>query len=109
MTIGSLVAFLTYFTLILMAVMMSMFIAIMAPRAAVCAERTVEVLDTEPSVTPPPQPVVQIAAPGSLEVRDAAFQYPGAEQPVLSGLSFRARAGQTTAVVAAPAPARPRW
>ena len=56
MTIGSLIAFLTYFTLILMSVMMSTFVGVMAPRAAVCAERIQEVLDTEPSVVPPVEP-----------------------------------------------------
>ena len=62
MTVGSLVAFLTYFTLILIAVMMGMFVAIMAPRAAVCAERIVEVLETEPSVVVPENPVAPAAA-----------------------------------------------
>ena len=99
MTVGSLVAFLSYFTLILMAVMMATFIAIMGPRAAVCADRISEVLGTRPSVTPPVRPVTALVTPGALEVRDVAFRYPGADRPVLSGLSFRSGAGQTTAVV----------
>ena len=56
MTAGSLIAFLSYFTLMLIAVMMAMFVALMAPRAAVCAERIVEVLDTLPSVAAPEHP-----------------------------------------------------
>ena len=99
MTVGSLVAFLTYFTLMLIAVMMGMFVALMAPRAAVCAERIVEVLDTEPSVRPPARPVTELATRGSLELRDAGFRYPGAEAPVLDGISFTSLAGQTTAVI----------
>jgi ATP-binding cassette subfamily B protein len=100
MTVGSLVAFLTYFTLILISVMMGMFVAIMAPRAAVCAERIVEVLETEPSVAAPEVPVVPAAgALGSLELRDIGFCYPGAESPVLDGISLTSQAGQTTAVV----------
>jgi ATP-binding cassette subfamily B protein len=99
MTVGSLVAFLTYFTLMLIAVMMGMFVALMAPRAAVCAERIVEVLDTEPSVRPPARPVTEVATRGSLELRDAGFRYPGAEAPVLDGISFTSLAGQTTAVI----------
>jgi ATP-binding cassette subfamily B protein len=99
MTVGSLVAFLTYFTLMLIAVMMGMFVALMAPRAAVCAERIVEVLDTEPSVRPPARPVTEVATRGSLELRDAGFRYPGAEAPVLEGISFTSLAGQTTAVI----------
>jgi len=100
MTVGSLVAFLTYFTLILIAVMMGMFVAIMAPRAAVCAERIVAVLETEPSVVVPENPVAPAAATiGSLELRDVGFCYPGAESPVLAGVSLTSLAGQTTAIV----------
>jgi ATP-binding cassette subfamily B protein len=36
---------------------------------------------------------------GSLELRDVEFRYPGAEQPVLTGISFRCEAGQTTAII----------
>jgi len=99
MSAGSLVAFLTYFTVILMSVMMGMFVAIMAPRAAVCAERIVEVLRTEPSVRAAARPVTEVTERGTLEMRDAAFRYPGAEQPVLEGVSFRTLPGQTLAVV----------
>ena len=99
MTVGSLVAFLTYFTLILIAVMMGLFVALMAPRAAVCAERIVEVLDTEPSVTVTDRPVTHLAVTGSLELRDVGFRYPGAEAPVLDGISFTSLAGQTTAII----------
>jgi ATP-binding cassette subfamily B multidrug efflux pump len=99
MTAGSLVAFLSYFTLMLIAVMMAMFVALMAPRAAVCAERIVEVLDTEPSVRAAASPVRQLDAAGRLELRDVGFRYPGAEAPVLRGISFTSLAGQTTAVI----------
>jgi ATP-binding cassette subfamily B protein len=98
-TIGSLIAFLTYFTLILMSVMMASFVAMMAPRAAVCAERIEEVLGTEISVRPPAGPVRLMPAPGTVEVRDVAFGYPGADAPVLTGVSFLTRPGQTTAVI----------
>jgi ATP-binding cassette, subfamily B, multidrug efflux pump len=99
MTIGSLIAFLTYFTLILFAVMMATFVGVMAPRAAVSAERIQEVLDTEPSVVPPSDPVRSLRSPGTLELRDVAFGYPGAVSPVLQGISLRMGPGQTTAVV----------
>ena len=99
MSIGSLVAFLTYFTVILFAVMMASWVAFMAPRAAVSAERIQEVLDTTSSVVVPPAPVAQMVTPGTLELRDVSFGYPGAEAPVLSNISFRSLAGQTTAIV----------
>jgi ATP-binding cassette subfamily B protein len=99
MTIGSLIAFLTYFTLILIAVMMATFVGVMAPRAAVSAERIQEVLDTESSVTPPTDPVTELRTPGTLQLREVSFGYPGAGSPVLEGISFQIRPGQTTAVV----------
>ncbi|HEX8804549.1 MAG TPA: ABC transporter ATP-binding protein [Acidimicrobiales bacterium] len=99
MTVGSLVAFLTYFTLILIAVMMGMFVALMAPRAAVCAERIVEVLETQPTVTAPARPVAPVATFGTLELRDVGFRYPGADEPVLDGVALTSRPGQTTAIV----------
>ena len=99
MTVGSLVAFLTYFTLILTAVMQATFVAFMAPRAAVSAERIQEVLSTEPSVVPPGRPVRSMVSPGTLEIRDVSFGYPGADQPVLSGISLRSLPGETTAII----------
>lgn len=99
MSVGSLVAFLTYFTLILMSVMMASFVSMMIPRAAVSAERIQEVLDTPSSVTVPVDPVLAMSAPGSLELRDVGFHYPGAEHAVLSGISFTSRPGQTTAII----------
>jgi ATP-binding cassette subfamily B protein len=99
MTIGDLISFLTYFTLILTAIVMSTFVAVMAPRAAVAAERIQEVLDTSPSVEPPSSPVSKMRTRGSLDLRGVSFGYPGADAPVLHGISFRARPGETTAVI----------
>jgi ATP-binding cassette subfamily B multidrug efflux pump len=99
MQIGSLIAFLTYLALILMAVMMATFMAVMVPRAAVCAERIQEVLDTPSSVVIAANPVTTVHQHGELELRNVAFHYPGADQPVLSRINLRATAGQTTAIV----------
>jgi len=101
MSIGSLVAFLTYFTLILMAVMMATFVAVFAPRAAVSAERIVEVFDTETSVRPPRRPVTELRTPGTVELSGVGFAYPGAEAPVLEGISLQTFPGQTTAIIGA--------
>ncbi|HEY4378211.1 MAG TPA: ABC transporter ATP-binding protein, partial [Acidimicrobiales bacterium] len=80
-------------------VMMATFMAVLAPRAAVCAERINGVLDTPSSVVTTSQPVTDIQAVGSLELRDVGFHYPGADAPVLTGLDLRALAGQTTAII----------
>ncbi|MER7169099.1 ABC transporter ATP-binding protein [Micromonospora sp. NPDC000207] len=97
--VGALTAFLQYLMQILMAVMMATFMLMMVPRAAVCAERIVEVLDTEPSVEPPARPVREVTARAELELRNVRFQYPGAAAPVLHDVSFRVGPGQTTAII----------
>ncbi|HEY8812722.1 MAG TPA: ABC transporter ATP-binding protein [Candidatus Dormibacteraeota bacterium] len=99
MQIGALTAFLMYLMLILTSVMMATFMAIMIPRAAVCAERIAEVLDTQSSVTPPANPVNEVHAQGELEFRAVEFRYPGAAAPVLRDISFRSSAGRTTAII----------
>ena len=97
--IGALTAFLQYLMQILMAVMMATFMLMMVPRAAVCAERIVEVLDTDSSVVPPERPVTEVTGRGELELRGVGFQYPGASAPVLHDISFRAGPGRTTAII----------
>ena len=97
--IGSLIAFLSYLALILMSVMMATFMAMLVPRAAVCAERVQEVLDTPPSVVAPDAPIIDLPRRGTLEFRDVGFHYPGAEAPVLSDISLSVRAGQTLAII----------
>ena len=99
MEIGAMVAYLTYLIQILFAVVMVTFMVSMIPRAAVAAERVVEVLDTESTVRQPDNPVTQVTERGTLEFRDVGFAYPGAERPVLCNLSFRVEAGTTTAII----------
>jgi len=98
-SIGALVAFLTYLTLIMSAVMMATMTVTMAPRAAVSAGRIQEVLEAESSVRPPATPLRDIVTSGSLEFRDVTFRYPGAEHAVLDHISFTSLPGQTTAII----------
>jgi len=99
MQVGSLTAFLTYLLQILMSVMMATFMFVMVPRAEVCADRIMELLDTEPDVRPPDHPVSPGAVHGRLELRHAEFSYPGAQQPVLHDINLIAEPGQVTAVI----------
>jgi ATP-binding cassette subfamily B protein len=99
MEVGALTAFLSYLMQILMSVMMGTFMLMMVPRSSVCADRISEVLETRSSVVPPSSPVRDVIGRGRLELEDVGFTYPGAEQPVLSGVTFEARAGQTVAVI----------
>ncbi len=99
MQVGALIAFLTYLVQILMAVMMATFLFVMVPRAAVAADRISEVLATESSVVPAANPVTEISGEGAVEMRDVAFAYPGAEKPVIEGITFSAERGTRTAIV----------
>ncbi|GAA2053659.1 ABC transporter ATP-binding protein [Williamsia deligens] len=97
--VGALTAMISYVMQILMAVMMASFLAMMAPRASVCAERIGEVLSTDSSVVPTTTPVGFAGDPGVVEFRDAQFRHPGADEPVLCDITLTARPGTTTAIV----------
>ncbi len=99
MQIGALIAFLSYLAQIIMAVMMATFMVILVPRATVCAERIVEVLDTPSSVVR--AEVADHRGPHhrTLELRHVGFHYPGAEAPVLTDVSLLAEPGQVTAII----------
>jgi ATP-binding cassette subfamily B protein len=101
MPIGNLTAFLQYLMQILFAVLMAVIMFVFVPRAAVSAGRIQEVLEADLSVRDPEHPVTPPtpAEPGLVEFRNVEFGYPGAETPVLFGISFEARPGQTTAIV----------
>lgn len=97
--VGQLVAFLSYLVQILMSVMMGTFVAVMAPRASVCAERIEEVLDTPTSVRVADVPVTELPDTTSIELREVGFAYPGAEAPVLTGISCSIEPGETLAII----------
>jgi ATP-binding cassette subfamily B protein len=99
MQVGSLTAFLAYLIQILFAVMMATFLLMIAPRAAVSAERIGEVLQTESSVVLPAEPVTSLPLASTVEFLDTEFTYPGAESPVLRDIDLVARPGQTTAII----------
>lgn len=98
--VGQLTAFLTYLMQILMSVMMGTMMLVMAPRAAVCAGRIMEVLTTASSVVPPQHGVTQLGV-GGLAMRDVEFTYPGAEAPVLHDITLDLVPGRTTAIIGA--------
>ena len=97
--IGSLMAFLNYLMQILMAVMMATFMLVMVPRAAVCADRIGEVLATDSSVVLPENGVLPTERTGLVRFDNVEFTYPGADDPVLSHISFTATPGTTTAII----------
>jgi ATP-binding cassette subfamily B multidrug efflux pump len=100
MQVGSLIAFLVYFTQILMAVLMATMALMVLPRASVCAERINEVLSLTPAVRRPENPVRPTKdLRGVVRLDGATFRYPGADRAVLQDVSLTALPGTTTAIV----------
>ncbi|MET1064043.1 MAG: ABC transporter ATP-binding protein [Arthrobacter sp.] len=99
MRLGALTAFIAYILQILIAIMMAMYVFMTAPRAAACAERIQAVLDTAPAITDGPGDATPEGH--AVQFRNVSFAYPGAEAPVLDGVSFTAVPGTVTAVIGA--------
>jgi ATP-binding cassette subfamily B multidrug efflux pump len=99
MPIGNLTAFLAYIIQILFSVMMATIMFVMVPRAAVSADRIQAVLKTDPTVNDPETPAAPCVDKGFLEFENVEFRYPGAEQPVLCGITFSAKPGEITAII----------
>jgi len=97
--IGTLFAFMQYIGQILMGVLMATFMTIMIPRAAVSADRIGEVLEIEGGLAKPAEPVREFPTPGTVVFDDVAFTYPGADDPVIEGVTFHADRGETVAIV----------
>ncbi len=98
MQIGDLMAFIQYVMQIMFALVMASMMFVMVPRAAVSAKRINEVLDMEPTFLEEGTKDAN-QEQGTLEFDQVTFSYPGAEEPALSGISFRARSGEMTAII----------
>ena len=111
MQVGAMIASLQYAMQILFAVFMVTAMFVMLPRASASAARINEVLDEAPEIVDPAQTAVAAEAArgsfyppleakrGHVEFEDVTFQYPGAEEPALTGVSFTARPGEVTAII----------
>lgn len=101
MQVGAMIASLQYSMQILFAVFMVTAMFVMLPRASAAAARINEVLDLAPEIVDPTAHVQRPAAArrGHVEFQNVTFQYPGAEEPALTGVSFTAHPGEVTAVI----------
>lgn len=102
--VGDLTAFLNYITQILFAVMISVMIATVLPRAQVAAERVQEVLEVRPAITAPARPRHLPALTGSgrgrtVRLEQVTFRFPGAQAPALQDVSLTLAPGTTTALI----------
>ena len=106
MQVGAMFSSLQYAMQILFSVFMVTAMFVMLPRASASAARISEVLDLDPEIADPASagaPAAPKAQPvadrGHIEFRNVSFQYPGAEEPALTGVSFTAHPGDMTAIV----------
>jgi ATP-binding cassette subfamily B protein len=99
MHVGAMMASLQYAIQILFAVFMVTAMFVTLPRAGASADRINKVLDVIPEVNDPSQPKSAGATSGHVEFQDVTFQYPGAEEPALSNVSFTAKPGEVTAII----------
>ena len=99
LTIGELVAFNTYLSLLLFPILSIGFLSSAIPRAGASAIRVFEVLDAPLDVTDSPVATALPPVVGRVEFRDVHFRYPGSDNEVLRGLSFTVEPGQTVALL----------
>lgn len=99
MAVGDLMAFIQYAMQIMMSVIMVAMMFILIPRASASAVRINEVLDLKPEILDPKNPNNKKVESGHVEFKNVYFRYPGAEEPVLSNISFDAKPGETTAII----------
>ena len=96
-TLGTFVAFSAYLAQLVGPVRMLAMVLTVGQQARAGAERVLELIDTRPSIKDGTKPL-PADAPATVEFDDVSFAYEDS-RPVLDGLSFEIRAGETLAVV----------
>lgn len=100
MQVGDLMAFIQYTMQIIMSFLMLSMISIMLPRSSVSAGRIMEVIDTDLTIHDPEKTAAFLNdRKGYVEFDNVSFRYPKAEDDVLSGITFTAKPGETTAII----------
>lgn len=103
LSIGDMMAFIQYVTMIMMAVVMISIIFIIIPRAKVSADRILEILNTEQTVRDPASGVEEVfsledSVP-AVEFKNVSFRYGDSELPILKDISFTVARGETVAII----------
>ncbi|ADL51395.1 ABC transporter ATP-binding protein [Clostridium cellulovorans] len=97
--VGDLVAFQEYMFHAMFSIMLFCLVFVMYPRAAISARRIQEILDEDPAIKNPQNPVFSGDESGTLEFNDVTFKYPDSEVPVLENISFKAKKGEIVAFI----------
>lgn len=96
---SDMIVFTQYAMQVVMAFMLLVMLFILYPRAAVSAKRISEVLDMPLSIKDGTVSDTGMTHIGEIEFRNVSFRYPGAEEDMLSGISFSAKKGETVAII----------
>ena len=99
MQVGEMTAFISYSMQIIISFLMLTMMSIFLPRAAVAAGRIDEVVKTESTITDLENAQPLEEKDGVVEFKNVSFKYPGADEDVLSNISFTAKPNETTAVI----------
>lgn len=98
--VGSIMAFMQYAMQVIMAFLMITMVAIMLPRANVSALRIHEVLSSDITVKDKENTKdFSSNMRGVVSFKNVSFRYPGADEDVLSHISFETKPGETTAFI----------
>lgn len=95
---GELIAFITYITQIMMALMMLSMYFMMLTRGSASASRLIEVLETESEITVPAA-AGDTVENGSVEFRQVHFRYPSNSQDVLKNIDLKITSGQLVGII----------
>lgn len=99
LTTGDLSTLLAYCMNILMSLMMLSMVFVMLTMSSASAKRICEVLDEEPSITNPENPVMEVAD-GSISFEHVTFRYnEKSEKPVLDDINVSIKAGETIGIL----------
>ncbi|KZL41818.1 ABC transporter ATP-binding protein [Secundilactobacillus collinoides] len=98
---SNMIVFSSYAMQIIMAFLLLSIIFVLLPRVTVSAARINEVLDVTPSITYPDMDKTAQQAPGTIVFDDVSFKFNGAEANAIQHLSFKARPGETIALIGA--------
>ena len=99
MTTGELTGMFSYAMQILMSLMMVAMVFVMITMAKASAERVAEILDEQPDLHNPANPIHEVKD-GAIEFNDVSFSYKGDERKLaLKNVNLHIKAGQTVGIL----------
>ena len=99
LTVGKLTSFMTYSFQILMSLMMLSMVLMMISRSVASAQRIIEVLEEEPDIKDPVNPVTEVRD-GEIEFRNVNFKYEDdSDENNLEGINIKIKAGETIGII----------